>query len=124
MNPMPSLGTTTLVQTVKEPRHLDRTRRWFTPEPINNLKQFLDFNSQTCIDPFSDETIEAGELLMNSISESRREKWMNLLESLDMKQNSRRAWKTVKNLSNELMIQKRPLSSRVTLLPIRLRTNF
>lgn len=52
-------------------------------------------------DPFSDETIEAGELLMNSISESRREKWMNLLESLDMKQNSRRAWKTVKNLSND-----------------------
>lgn len=52
-------------------------------------------------DPFSDETILAGEELVQSLSDSRSKKWCNLLESLDMKHNSRRAWKLVKNLSND-----------------------
>lgn len=64
-------------------------------------------------DPFSDETLEAGEALMESISESRSQKWMDLLENLDMKQNSRRAWRTVKNLSNDPTTSK-TIQSNVT----------
>lgn len=52
-------------------------------------------------DPFAEETIETGEMLMSTIAEDRAAKWCNMLESLDMKVNSRRAWKTLKNLSGD-----------------------
>lgn len=38
---------------------------------------------------------------MLTINESRRKKWANLLESLDMKQNSRRALKLIHNISRD-----------------------
>lgn len=52
-------------------------------------------------DPFSEDTIHAGEELMESIADGRRERWTNLLADLDMAQNSRRAWKLIKNLTND-----------------------
>ncbi|KAI5747569.1 hypothetical protein M8J77_016091 [Diaphorina citri] len=52
-------------------------------------------------DPFSDETIEAGERLLSAISEERTAKWRNLLENMNMAQNSRPAWKLLKNLSQD-----------------------
>lgn len=62
------------------------------------LKEYQDlFDS----DPFSEDTITAGERLMLALSTSRKDKWCDLLANMDMKQNSRRAWKLVKNLSND-----------------------
>lgn len=62
------------------------------------LKEYQDlFDS----DPFSEDTITAGERLMHALSTSRKDKWCDLLANMDMKQNSRRAWKLVKNLSND-----------------------
>ncbi|KAI5734515.1 hypothetical protein M8J77_007414 [Diaphorina citri] len=52
-------------------------------------------------DPFSEETIQTGEDLVNNISQVRRSRWGNLLENMDMKSNSRRAWRMIKNLSND-----------------------
>ena len=52
-------------------------------------------------DPFAEETMEAGEELMTAIAENRKAKWCDLVENLDMKQNSRRAWKVLKNLSGD-----------------------
>lgn len=52
-------------------------------------------------DPFAEDTVEAGEDLMRSIADGRTQKWRNMMENLDMKVNSRRAWKLLKNLSGD-----------------------
>ncbi|KMQ91441.1 rna-directed dna polymerase from mobile element jockey-like protein [Lasius niger] len=52
-------------------------------------------------DPFSVDTIEAGEKLMQALAEEQRSRWCTMIENLDMKQNSRRAWKLFKNLSRD-----------------------
>lgn len=51
--------------------------------------------------PFAEDTLEASEGLMSAIAENRKTKWCNLAESRDMKVNSRRAWKLLKNLSRD-----------------------
>ncbi|KAL1460605.1 hypothetical protein WDU94_012577 [Cyamophila willieti] len=52
-------------------------------------------------DPFADETIQFGEELLISLTEAKKNRWCDLMESLDMKGNSRRAYKLLKNLSND-----------------------
>ncbi|KAK9679212.1 hypothetical protein QE152_g40202 [Popillia japonica] len=52
-------------------------------------------------DPFAEETFEAGEVLMAKMAEDRTARWCNIFENLDMKVNSRRTWKTLKNLSGD-----------------------
>lgn len=52
-------------------------------------------------DPFSEDTIQAGEDLLEAISEERKEKWYNLLQETDMKHSSRKAWQLIKSLSND-----------------------
>ena len=52
-------------------------------------------------DPFAESTIEVGERLMTSISESRQQKWQNLLESTDMAKNSKEAWRLIRKISND-----------------------
>lgn len=49
--------------------------------------------------PFAQDMVEAGGDLMLSVAEGRTRKWRNLRENLDMKTNSREAWKLHKNLS-------------------------
>lgn len=74
-------------------QHLPRGCRTQYITGLNNIsKEALDkyeelFNE----DPFSEDTIQAGEDLLLSISESRKEKWCNLLQETDMKHNSRKA---------------------------------
>ena len=50
--------------------------------------------------PFGDETLETGEILMNAISEERRNKWQELIECTNMTHISRKARKTIKILGN------------------------
>ena len=52
-------------------------------------------------DPFSKETSEIGENLIECISEQKRSNWQKLIEETDMKHSSRKAWKTMKILSND-----------------------
>ncbi|KAK9744191.1 hypothetical protein QE152_g7996 [Popillia japonica] len=52
--------------------------------------------------PFAEETFQAGEVLMAKMAEDRTCTGpCNMLENLDMKVNSRRVWKTLKNLSGD-----------------------
>lgn len=75
------------------------------------MKQYEElFNN----DPFSDETIEAGEFLLASITKSKQETWQNLMEKIDMKRSSRKAWSLVKSFSNDPSIpqtQKFPVTA-------------
>ena len=63
-------------------------------------------------DPFSEDTMNAGETLMAAISESRRKSWQDLIESVDMTHNSKRAWSTIKKINN--VPKKATLHSNVT----------
>lgn len=67
-------------------------------------KSFTRYKQLYEDDPFSEDTIEAGEALLQQISISRSEKWCDLVQSLDMKQNSRRAWKLLKILKQDKTI--------------------
>lgn len=51
-------------------------------------------------DPFADETIELGESLLTALGEARRERWEELVTSINMTHNSKKAWKTINKLSN------------------------
>lgn len=51
-------------------------------------------------DPFSEDAVQAGEDVLQEIPAPRTEKWCELITDLNMKQNSRYAWKLIKNLSN------------------------
>lgn len=52
-------------------------------------------------DPFGYETINKGEFLLEKIGTERRSNWMNLVESIDMKHSSQRAWGLMKKLNND-----------------------
>ena len=52
-------------------------------------------------DPFVEDTIEAEEKLMNTISEEHRKSWQTLIESTDMTHSSKKAWATIRKLCND-----------------------
>ncbi|XP_071483046.1 uncharacterized protein [Diadema antillarum] len=52
-------------------------------------------------DPFSAETIAAGEELSAAISADRRKSWQDLIESVDMTHNSKKAWSTLKRINKD-----------------------
>lgn len=52
-------------------------------------------------DPFFEETTQADEELLNAVTATRRQKWCDVVTQLDMKQNSRKAWKLLKRLNSD-----------------------
>ncbi|CAI6371000.1 unnamed protein product [Macrosiphum euphorbiae] len=52
-------------------------------------------------DPFGYETINKGEFLLEAIGTERRANWINLVESIDMKHSSQKAWGLMKKLNND-----------------------
>ena len=76
-------------------------RRKFIPG-LNEEHMYLYEEYQTAFtnNPFSKETSELGEKLIDSICEQKRSSWQKLIEETDMKHSSRKAWGTMKILSN------------------------
>ena len=58
-------------------------------------------------DPFSDETIQLGEELTMLLADERSERWKELITSIDMTHNSKKAWATIKRLDSEKHTQTR-----------------
>ena len=52
-------------------------------------------------DPFSAETLECGEVLTRTITESRQRRWREFVESTDLTHSSRKAWKNIRILGND-----------------------
>jgi len=67
----------------------------------HSLKLLAKYEELYYQDPSSEETIEAGKELIADILESKRKKWCKVLGETDMKLSSRKAWKLIKNLSND-----------------------
>ncbi|KAI5742625.1 hypothetical protein M8J77_009365 [Diaphorina citri] len=62
------------------------------------LQEYQNLYNQ---DPFADDTIQTGEQLLRMISTSRNERWTNMVEELDFKRNSRKAWSLLKNINHD-----------------------
>ena len=62
---------------------------------------YNDYEKHFQCDPFSADTLECGENLTKEITESRRKKWQELIQSTDMTHSSRKAWKTIRILGND-----------------------
>ena len=65
--------------------------------------KFTRYKELYAIDPFSEETLSAGEDLLGVIADTRKEAWHNMVESIDMKHSSRKAWAMIKRLSGDPM---------------------
>ena len=59
------------------------------------------------LDPFSDETIQLGDELTTLMSDERSERWKELITSVGMTRNSKKAWATIKRLDSESHTQTR-----------------
>ena len=67
-----------------------------TPESAEMYEQYR-YNYES--DPFAEDTIEAEEELMNTISEERRKSWQTLIESTDMTQEGGRLGQRYENFA-------------------------
>ena len=47
-------------------------------------------------DPFSDNTSELSDALMESLGKERRKAWQDLVENINMSKNSKKAWSTIR----------------------------
>lgn len=52
-------------------------------------------------DPLSEDTVQLGEELVILLAEERSERWKELITSVDMTQNSKKAWSTIKKINSE-----------------------
>jgi len=90
-------------------KHIPRgCRKTYIPCLNDEGKQLYDmyitaYNS----DPFSDETIQLGEELTMLLADERSERWKELITSIDMTHNSKKAWATIKRLDSEKYAQTR-----------------
>ena len=62
---------------------------------------YNDYDKQFQCNPFRADTLECGENLTKAITESRRKKWQELIQSKDMTHISRNVWKTIRILGND-----------------------
>ena len=59
------------------------------------------YKQQYSSNPFDNRTMESGNLLLDKMTEEKRKKWEEVITSTNMTHNSRKAWKTINNLSND-----------------------
>lgn len=69
-----------------------------SPETADLLQKYETlFNT----DPFSSETINLGEELLQILSENRRNKWIDTVTNVDLTHNSKKAWSTIRKLTSD-----------------------
>ncbi len=59
------------------------------------------YKEQYSSNPFGDTTIEAGTKLVDNMTAEKKKRWEEVITSTDLTHNSRKAWKTIKKLSND-----------------------
>ncbi|GFR81085.1 RNA-directed DNA polymerase from mobile element jockey-like [Elysia marginata] len=83
-------------------------RKQYIPCLNEESKQIYDlYIAAYNVDPFSEETIQLGEDLTTLLADDRSERWKELITSVDMTHNSKKAWATIKRLNSEKNVQTR-----------------
>ena len=60
------------------------------------------YKQQYSSNPFDNRTMESGNLLLHKMTDGKRKIWEEVITSTHMTHNSRKAWKTINKLSNDL----------------------
>ena len=77
-------------------------RREYIAGLTEESAQLLEcYEAEFGIDPFSDSTSELGDALVESLGTERRKAWQNLIENINMSQNSKKAWSTIRKLNGD-----------------------
>ena len=84
-------------------RHIPRgCRTEFIPGLTEESKSLYEaYKTQYSNSPFDDGTMESGNALLDSMIEEKKRRWEEVITSTNMTHNSRRAWKTIRMLSND-----------------------
>ena len=62
---------------------------------------YEDYQKRFVEDPFNEDTVRVGDALLDEISEARRSKWKEMIESTDFTHSIRKAWKTINTLTKD-----------------------
>ncbi|KAJ8388028.1 hypothetical protein AAFF_G00148190 [Aldrovandia affinis] len=66
-----------------------------------SLQLLESYETEFGNDPFSDTTSELGDALTESLGRERRKAWQDLIENINMTQNSKKAWSTIRKLNGD-----------------------
>ena len=64
-------------------------------------KLYEAYQEQNRCNPLGDGTIDDGNKLIELIAGQKRERWEDMIISIDLTHNIRKAWKTIKSISND-----------------------
>ena len=59
------------------------------------------YKKQYSIDPVGETTIDTGNTLIDKMKDAKKKRWEEVITSTDLTHNSRKAWQTIKKLSND-----------------------
>ena len=89
---------------------------------LNNQSKDMDedYQRRFAEDPFYEDTVRVGDVLLDDISEAQRSTWKEMIESTDFTHSSRKAWKTINKLTKTTQNPR----SNVKSLPTMWLTNY
>ena len=69
--------------------------------PVLLMSLYEAYKCKYSSSTFDDGTIESGNTLIDKMTEEKRKRWAEVITSTNMTHNSRKAWKTIRKLSND-----------------------
>ena len=83
-------------------------RKFYIAGLSDNSKELYDtYTVAYEADPFSEETIALGEIVIASVSNDRKQRWEETVTTIDMTKNSKKAWSTIRKLNGDNNTQAR-----------------
>ena len=84
-------------------KHIPRgCRSNYLPGLTDESKSLYETNKkQYSIDPFGETAIDTGNTLIYKMKDDNKKSWEEVITSTDLTHNSRRAWQTIRKLSND-----------------------
>ena len=68
--------------------------------PDESKSLYEVYKKQYSIDPFGEMTIDTGNTLIDKMKDEKKKSWEEVITLTDQTHNSRRAWQTIRKLSN------------------------
>ena len=84
-------------------RHIPRgCRTNYIPGLTEESQSLYDaYKKQYSSNPFAEGTLQTGNKLIDTMKEEKKKRWEEVITSIDLTHNSRKAWQTIKKLSND-----------------------
>ena len=85
-----------------EKTHTRGCRSNYIPGLTDESKSLYEaYKKQYSIDPYGEITIDTGNTLIDKMKDEKKKSWEEVITSTDLTHNSRRAWPTIRKLSND-----------------------